>query len=88
MFLIPDLASTWWKMIDISQLLQFGISLKFFKFRFSQDMVKDDWPLPVTAVWNLTYNFLSSDLARTWWKMIDPHPPRCYRPEYYLEFLG
>ena len=38
------------------------------------DMVKNDWCLPHTAHQNLTYIFLSSDLAWTWWKMIELHP--------------
>ena len=42
-----------------------NITYIFFNFRFSLDMVKDDW-LPLgTADQNITYNVLSSDLAWT-----------------------
>ena len=42
-----------------------NITLILFKFRFSLDMVKDDWHPLGTADQNITYNVLSSDLAWT-----------------------
>ena len=76
-FLLSDLDWTWWKMIKFTQVLQTRISPNFFKFRFSLDMVKDDWsnifvpPWYCRAEYHLKY-FLISDWAWTWWKMIDP----------------
>ena len=54
------------------QLLQSGISPTLFKFRFSLDMV-DRWLTLCRYCRPESHlHFLSSDLARTWWKMIDP----------------
>ena len=51
-----------------------NITYIFFNFRFSLDMVKDDWLPSGTADQNISYNGLCSDLAWTWWKIIDLHP--------------
>ena len=46
----------------------------FFTFRYSLDMVKDDWTPPRYCRPEYYQNVLYSDLAWTWWKMIDLHP--------------
>ena len=43
-FLSSDLTCTWWKMIDTCRYYRPESHLKLFMFRFSHDMVKDDWP--------------------------------------------
>ena len=101
-FLHSDIAWTWWKMIELhpgtadqnitSNFYTFRFSLdmvkddwppprycrpeyhlKCFKFRFSLDMVKDDWTPPRYCRPEYHLNFFNSDLAWTWWKMIELH---------------
>ena len=69
-FVSSDLAWTWWKMIDPPRLLT-RLSPKICKFRFSFDMVKDDWP-PLDCWPESHLKFVSSDLAWTWWTMSNP----------------
>ena len=60
-------------MIDPPVLLT-RIWPKIIRFRFSLDMVKDDWPPPQYCWPESDLKLLSLDLAWTWWKMIDLHP--------------
>ena len=57
-------------MIDLPPVLVTTIWPKIVKFRFSLDMVKDDWT-PECCWPESDLKSLSSDLAWTWWKMTD-----------------
>ena len=70
-FFSSDLVWRWGEMINPPIWLT-RIWPKIFQFRFSVDMVGDDQPSP--SDWpGSDLKFFSSDLAWTWWKMIDPH---------------
>ena len=66
----------WWKMIDSLQVLQTrNLTYNVLWFRFSLDMVKEDWTLPWYCREEYASNiFVHSDIAWTWWKMIELHP--------------